>query len=73
MSGITQHELEQLVPPLHGCTLCDHRADMGGTLHCDCPAVRQVHGLLPVRVVRSMTEACGPGATYMDMAEWRSM
>jgi len=44
---------------------------MDGTLHCDCPAVRQVHGLQPVRVVRSMTEACGPGAAYMDMATWR--
>lgn len=63
--------LEQLVPPLHGCTLCMFSKPIGGQLHCDCPAVRTVHGLQPVRVVRAAVDACGPGATHMDMAAWR--
>lgn len=71
MKSISIKELEQLVPPLHGCTLCDHRANLEGTLHCNCPAVRNVHGLKPVRLVRAMGEACGPGATHMDIAAWR--
>lgn len=63
--------LEAIVPPLRGCALCMYSAPLQGVLHCYCPAVREIHGLRPVHVVRASSEACGPGAAYMDMTAWR--
>ena len=68
----TLEALEKLVPPLRGCALCMHSRPLDGQLHCACPAVREVHGLQPVRVVRATTEACGPGAAHMDMPAWKA-
>jgi len=62
--------LEKLVPPLHGCTLCMHSMEKDGSLHCYAPAVREVFGVQPVRVIRACGEACGPGAAHMHMETW---
>ena len=62
--------LAQLVPPLHGCTLCMHSMERDGVRHCYAPAVRDVFGVQPVNVIRSSTEACGPGASHMHMHTW---
>ena len=62
--------LAQLVPPLHGCTLCMHSMNRDGVRHCYAPAVRDVFGVQPVNVIRSSTEACGPGASHMHMSAW---
>ena len=37
--------LAQLVPPLHGCTLCAHSMERDGVRHCYAPAVREVFGV----------------------------
>lgn len=66
-----RRELEATVPPLRGCALCVYSGPLQGELHCYCPAVREVHGLKPVRVVRASSTSCGPGATHMDMMSWR--
>jgi hypothetical protein len=73
MSAMTRRELEQLVPPLHGCTLCMYSDPSKAELLCACPAVRDVHGLQPVRVVRALSGSCGPGAAFMDMPGWRAL
>ncbi len=59
-----------LVPPLRACDLCVHRREADGQLHCACPAVRELQGIQPVRVVRSYGEACGPEARHLHMASW---
>ena len=62
--------LAQLVPPLHGCTLCAHSMERDGVRHCYAPAVREVFGVQPVNVIRASSEACGPGAIHMHMHTW---
>lgn len=62
--------LAELVPPLRACVLCRHSIERNNDLHCDCPSVRVVSGVQPVRLVREPGEACGPGANHLDMAAW---
>ena len=57
--------LAQLVPPLHGCTLCAHSMERDG--------VREVFGVQPVNVIRASSEACGPSASHMHMHTWGAL
>ncbi len=61
---------ETLVPPLRACALCVHKRVDGDELRCACPAVREVRGVQPVRLVRAYGEACGPEAKHLHMASW---
>ena len=64
--------LAQLVPPLHGCTLCAHSMEREGVRHCYAPAVREVFGVQPVNVIRAScwppTRAAPPGVDFKSRA-----